>query len=306
MDTAQLQAFDAIVREGTFNLAAQRLGIAQSTISARIHNLEQEVGGDLFTRSRRVRLTQRGELFLDYARRALSVLEEGLETVNSAEQYRLRVAVTESLGGAFLAKVIGHYLDAHPRAQVFAQSTTCTQVLRMLQDRLVQFGLLPWPYPTAPATLRVLDLYQEQTALVCAPNHPLASRREVPLDELREGARPWHFTWLDSPADEALSPFGLDHRSPLNLPAQTVLSLLHEGRGVALMPSSVVRDAVIAERLVQLDIQGALPHVRTFALVHTGHEAVTSEARTAFRDAVASAAESLVIERLRPEGGALR
>lgn len=293
MDTAHLQTFDAIVRQGSFNAAAQHLGIAQATISARVIHLEKEVGGRLFVRSRKVRLTQRGELFLPYARRALSVLSEGVEAVNSAEEYRLRVAVTESLGGSFLAAALGHYLDAHPQARVFAQSTTCTQVMRMLQDHQVQFGVIPWPYPGAPSALKALDVYQETVAVVCAASHPLAARRGVTMQDLKTHANPWHSTWLDSTADEALATFALDHSSALNLPAQTIRPLLLSGRGASAMPMTVIRDDLLDGRLVALKVADYQPESRTFALIHTGHEAITSEARTSFRAAVAAAAFDL-------------
>ncbi len=53
MDLEQLQAFERIVREGSFSRAARSLDIAQPTISARIQALEVEVGGALFLRGGR-------------------------------------------------------------------------------------------------------------------------------------------------------------------------------------------------------------------------------------------------------------
>ncbi len=80
MDTDQLLAFEHIVREGSFSCAAGALNIAQPTMSARIQGLEGEVGGALFVRGgRNIALTERGESFLPYARRALAVLAEGIE-----------------------------------------------------------------------------------------------------------------------------------------------------------------------------------------------------------------------------------
>ena len=61
MDHNQLTTFDRIVREGSFSRAARELHIAQPTISARIHALEEEVGGALLTRTNHgVQLTALG------------------------------------------------------------------------------------------------------------------------------------------------------------------------------------------------------------------------------------------------------
>src|SRR4051812_32608712 len=50
VDTDQLLTFERIVREGSFSRAAWSLDLAQPTVSARIHALEQSVGGPLFAR----------------------------------------------------------------------------------------------------------------------------------------------------------------------------------------------------------------------------------------------------------------
>ena len=80
MDTDQLRTFERIVREGSFSRAAWSLDLAQPTVSARVHALEQAVGGPLFARSGRgVVLTDLGASFLPFARRALEVLDAGVE-----------------------------------------------------------------------------------------------------------------------------------------------------------------------------------------------------------------------------------
>lgn len=292
MDMSQLRAFVAITQQGSFVRAAETLGIAQATISARMQQLEKAVGGPLFTRGRKVRLTQKGEAFLPYARRALEVLDEGAEVVQSPETYRLTLAATESLGGRFLAEVVATYLGAHPSAHVFAQSSTCTQVMRLLQDQIMQFGLLPWPYAGAPADLKVLDQYQEDVVAVTSPRHPLLRKESVTSADLhRDG--PWLFTWLDEPADAQLQPQGLGHRSNLNLPAHTAKHLLLEGHGVALMTRTVVRDELARGELCELRGLTGLPKARGLALVHTGRELISSEARQALRQAVRASAIKL-------------
>ncbi|MBX6342773.1 MAG: LysR family transcriptional regulator, partial [Thermomicrobiaceae bacterium] len=80
MDHQQLVTFDRIVREGSFNRAARVLDVSQAAVSGRVRALEAELGGPLFVRGgRRVTLTEAGEIFLPYARRALAVLEEGID-----------------------------------------------------------------------------------------------------------------------------------------------------------------------------------------------------------------------------------
>src|SRR4051794_25210598 len=86
VDTDQLVTFERIVREGSFSRAAWALDLAQPTVSARIRALEQAVGGPLFARSgRSVALTDLGASFLPYARRAIEVLDTGVEAARQAQ-----------------------------------------------------------------------------------------------------------------------------------------------------------------------------------------------------------------------------
>src|SRR5258708_9194554 len=85
MELDQLIAFERVVREGSFSRAAIGLGIGQPAVSSRIQGLEEAVGGTLFSRGRRIRLTTLGESFLPYARRVLEVLREGVQVARLAQ-----------------------------------------------------------------------------------------------------------------------------------------------------------------------------------------------------------------------------
>ncbi|BBP87892.1 hypothetical protein BsIDN1_15100 [Bacillus safensis] len=63
MDLKELKAFQAIIQEGTFSKAAQKLNYAQSTITNQIKRLEKELGFQLFVRGWEAELTPSGQLF---------------------------------------------------------------------------------------------------------------------------------------------------------------------------------------------------------------------------------------------------
>lgn len=298
VDLNQLQAFDQIVKTGSFVKAADELNLAQATISARIRNLEDELGGALFIRGRQVKLTERGKDFLDAARRALVILEGGKELFQSRKSMPLRVAATESLGAEYLSGTIRHFAQALPGRPLFAQSTTCTQVMRMLQDRIIQFGLIPWPYEGAPPELQVLRLYREPVVAVTFPGHPLAGRSPLTLQDLREEARPWLSSWLDAPADRLLQLFGLDHTSDLNVPAGAARYLMLSGLGAALLNYSAVARDLEQGHLVALELHGETPSTRDFALVHAGDRRINSLEGQAFVEATQATAAQLGIQQV--------
>src|SRR3982750_1045197 len=76
MELRQLTYFEAVARLGGFTRAAEQLHVAQPAVSAQIRALETELGVSLFARTtRRVALTEAGELFLGRARRVLGELD---------------------------------------------------------------------------------------------------------------------------------------------------------------------------------------------------------------------------------------
>src|SRR6478672_6817473 len=101
MDWQQLVTFERIVREGSFNRAARALNLSQAAISGRIQALEAEIGGPLFIRGgRRVTLTEAGENFLPYARRALAVIAEGMEAargIHAGQRGRVSLGAIDSV-----------------------------------------------------------------------------------------------------------------------------------------------------------------------------------------------------------------
>ncbi|MCA1667560.1 MAG: LysR family transcriptional regulator [Thermomicrobia bacterium] len=118
MDWQQLTTFERIVREGSFNRAARSLALSQAAVSGRIQALETEIGGPLFIRGgRRVTLTEAGENFLPYARRALAVIAQGMEAARGAhtgQQGRVTVGAVDSIVDGLLVRVVARYRAAHP------------------------------------------------------------------------------------------------------------------------------------------------------------------------------------------------
>jgi DNA-binding transcriptional LysR family regulator len=100
MELRHLRYFVAVAEELSFTRAAERLHIGQPPLSHQIQMLEAEVGAQLLERSKRwVRLTEAGKLFLDDARRVLSLSEQAMLTARRAgrgEAGELRVGFTFS------------------------------------------------------------------------------------------------------------------------------------------------------------------------------------------------------------------
>src|SRR6476469_2206001 len=151
IDTGQLLAFERIVRERSFSRAARALDIAQPTISERVRTLERAVGGALFVRGvRGAELTDLGATFLPFARRALEVLDSGVELARQTEtggRGRATLGLLESLSGAFLGPALATFHAAHPHVDVLVRAGRQRQVIELLYDGVVGMAIVAWPCP---------------------------------------------------------------------------------------------------------------------------------------------------------------
>jgi DNA-binding transcriptional LysR family regulator len=269
MDIEQLQAFDRIVRDGSFSRAARTLNIAQPTISARIQGLEQVVGGPLFVRGgRSIVLTELGESFLPYARRALAVLTEGIEAaqgIQTGTHGRVTVGTIQSLAGGFLASSIQRFHNAYPQVEFFVHTGHSDQVVEMLYDGLVKLGLISWPFFNLD--LKLLQHFREPLAFVVGAEHPLASKGSIKLDEVHKVKGHllkvrWGYTTSE------FESFLENQASPMiDLPIDTVRYMLLRGIGGAFLVRALVADDLAAGHLVEVVVKDFPTIYRESALV---------------------------------------
>jgi LysR family cyn operon transcriptional activator len=85
MNTRHLRAALAVEEHGSFTAAAERLVMAQSTLSRQVSALEREIGMEIFERtSRQTRLTPRGRSFLRGARKIIRAVEAAERALHEA------------------------------------------------------------------------------------------------------------------------------------------------------------------------------------------------------------------------------
>jgi DNA-binding transcriptional LysR family regulator len=256
VDIDQLATFERIAREGSFSRAAWALGLAQPTVSARIHALERAVGGPLFRRGGRgVALTDLGLSFLPYARRALDILDAGVAAARQAQagqRGQVTIGVLESLSGGFLGPALATFHAAYPEVAVLIRAGRHEQVVELLRDGVVALALLAWPCPESlTLPLEVLLPLHERVLLVAAPQHPLARTPRLAPDWVTL-ARPFLVLrwWLTLPP--AIAQLAQTAQPLIDVPMDTGRQMVLSGAGAGFFPWMQVADAVRARQLREL------------------------------------------------------
>ncbi|KOV84039.1 LysR family transcriptional regulator [Nocardia sp. NRRL S-836] len=189
MELRQLEYFVAVVEEGSFTRAAERVHVAQPGVSAQIRRLERELGHDLLDRSgRAVTLTDVGAAVLPLARAALGSVESARRTVEELAglvRGTVRVGMVVSCGIMDLPELLSAFHAAHPGVEITLAEANSDELIESLVDGRLDLALVGYAGDT-PAGLTVRVLADEPLVAAVSSSDPWCGRDSVTLDELLE------------------------------------------------------------------------------------------------------------------------
>jgi DNA-binding transcriptional LysR family regulator len=135
MELRQLRYAVAIATHRHFTKAAASVPVAQPALSYQVKLLEQELGIELFERSRAgTRLTEAGEVFVSRARRALAEVDAAREEIAALKglaKGRLVLGAMQALAGLDLPGLISAFHAAHPGVDVSLREDSTRDMFAM-------------------------------------------------------------------------------------------------------------------------------------------------------------------------------
>lgn len=237
MELRQLEYVVAVADELHFGRAAERLNVAQQTVSEQVARLERELGARVFERtSRSVRLTEVGEAFVPEARRALAQVQHAREVGRRAAGAApaLRLGYPPNSGRDLTLRVLPGVARVVPTARLLPVPGYTVELVRDLLDGRLDLALA-W-HPAVPDGLRGEPLFSVPVALALADDDPLAAAGRVTREAL--AGRP-----LVMLVPHSVHPALHDH----------LLARLAEGTGTT---PRVVAEAPSTDRLLPLVVAG--------------------------------------------------
>ncbi|MCD8121745.1 MAG: LysR family transcriptional regulator [Clostridiales bacterium] len=122
MEIRNLITFVKVAEAGSLTGAARSLGYAQSSVTAQMKQLEQELGCPLYERvGKKIRITAAGQAFLNYAVQIVRMSEEALEAGKAGALKTggsLRVGIMDILAGTKMAEMVSSYMDQFPEVEL--------------------------------------------------------------------------------------------------------------------------------------------------------------------------------------------
>lgn len=240
MTIEDLKVFMTVATERSFSRAARKLRRTQPAVSQAIKRLEDGCGERLIDRSLRDgTLTDAGELLLDYAQRAVRLVEEAATAVSELRDLKSgRVVVGANEAGVHtLLPLITAFQAEHEHVLVEVRRIHSRQMAQEVLLRTVDFGLLTFSPPDKE--LQALPLGTDETVLLVAPTHAFAKKKQVTMEEVGRQVVIAHND--PSPTRERVLRMYEKRHAPLNirlsLPSlDGIKRAVETGMGVAILP----------------------------------------------------------------------
>lgn len=188
MELRVLRYFLTIAREGNITNAANALHVTQPTLSRQIHDLEEELGQQLFVRgSHSVTLTPEGMLLRKRAEEILDLVqktEQEFAQTEEAVSGEVYIGAGETVGVHYLTRAARQLQESYPDIRIHISSGDATDVREDLDKGLIDFGLLFAPVDLS--RYNVIHLaYQDTWGVLMRRDSPLAQKAALRLSDLK-------------------------------------------------------------------------------------------------------------------------
>lgn len=179
---AEIRAFNATVRAGSFTRAGEALSISQPAVTLQIRKIESRFSGPLFERiGNRVRLTALGQALYRITRQYpdLEASIHALAEPSLSQQQTIHIATASPL---LFMPLFAEFYQRYPDAVLNIVSGTTTECRTLLQDREVDIGL--YPSSSDESGVSRLAFHRHRLMAILPSDHPLADCTQVSVQQL--------------------------------------------------------------------------------------------------------------------------
>ncbi len=262
MEVRQLQTFRTVVETGSFTMAAAQLKYAQSTITAHIQMLEEELGGPVFDRlGRRTVLTDIGRALYPHAVEILEAFEKirCIPLERQAIRGKLHIGASETLTVYRLGPLLAAYTKRCPDVKLSLINNNCAKMREMLHLGELDMAFVLEP-PVKDPDLAVHVSWEEPIVFIGGPDCSIESISSQQSERIgrqciifTEDHCSLRLVFENYLKQQAISPGHTLELSSMEAIKQCVAS----GLGISLMPLVSTQSWLNEKRLMQIQCDGA-------------------------------------------------
>ena len=242
----KLEIFNAVAQERSFSRAAERLYMTQAAVSQHIHDLENALGAQLFTRKPGgVQLTEAGARLLDYTKQILGLVaqaESELTQVANLAHGALLIGALPHAAALVLPHWVLPFQQRYPQLTLSIQPESTPVILERVADGMLDLGFVD--VPPEDGRLSSTPLPASEVGIIVSRNHPWSERDRISIREL-DGqefiscpARHYGRLWMN----QMFARFEISPRIIAELDdTQKILELIRRQRAAAFLPRFIVQ-----------------------------------------------------------------
>ncbi|MGC7846963.1 LysR family transcriptional regulator [Desulforudis sp. 1088] len=273
MELRQLKAFVTVARTGSFTRAARLLDYAQSSITAQVSSLEDELNTKLFERlGRKITLTRDGEQLLAYAEKILRLSSDAKELISGSVTPRgtLSVGATETLSIYRLPLLLQEYRKRYPNVKFIVVTGKPTDLIHWLKTNEIDVAFF-FARGTTDSDLVSETLLHEPMVMFSGVGHPLIEKApitptHIPGETLILCARGCCYR---EALEDMLDRKGLQAGSVIEIDnIEAVKKCVISGLGISLLPRVTVEAELAQGKFVDLRWSGPDFKIVTLVAYH--------------------------------------
>lgn len=247
----------AVAELGNFTRAAERLFLAQPSLSKQIKEMEDEIGFPIFVRSREgVGVTPAGQMIVSYAQEALMARAEIIKAASALQKGELlpfRLGFSSFVKPGILDLFRESYASLFPECRIHLSGGDPTQIVERLKRGSLDGAFLPMPIDGKE--LRVLEISRDPLVACMRADDPIAREPEISVSDLASRLKVFRDPQIHPAAHRRLIEMLLEVgiNPELTCSATTpadIQTMVRAGYGLALTDQSSTLDEALTTRTV--------------------------------------------------------
>ena len=259
MDIQSIKSFVKVANIGSFTKAAEEMNYAQSTVTAQIQKLEEELGFPLFERiGQKNYLTAGGKEFLSHAAEILHIIQKSENLGHKLKDIKgsLRIGVMESLLFVGVLPILPQLRIEFPNVDVLLKIGQASELITLLRQNQLDIIYISNSANSDP-NFHCCYKRSEEMAFIAAADHPLAKRRKIPVKEL------WQYPFVLAEQTGRcygrLQEIAMEYELTLNSSVLidnivAIAALLHDGQSITFLPEYSLINEIEKGELIKIDV----------------------------------------------------
>ena len=222
--------FLKVCETGNITTAAEELFISRSVLSRALHELEEEFGATLFTRSKQgVELTESGVVIRDMIQSIEANYRYAVDKLSDVKKQtasdNIRIGITPTNGMTFYKRYYSAFSEKYPDIHLYMEEHSAFDISTLLMDRSIDVGITPVVY--GDDYFDNVVLYTDKLVLGMRKDDPLARKRTINLSDLSD--LPLGFLTARVPMEGTVKEYISAQRKTANIVVRTSdKELLHQ------------------------------------------------------------------------------